>query len=192
MKLVYGVGFNDRSRQAFSNGIHLKEYRTWSNMLRCYSDDFVLNNPTYLGVTVSDNFKHYSYFYDWCHDQIGFGENGFQISKNILSKQCKKYSEENCVFIPQELNKLLTKSDASRGLLPVGIDFNKANNKYRVRVRVDGRSKLLGYFTDVIDAFVVYKEHKEREIKSIAERNKHKIDIRAYDALMNYKVDITD
>ena len=53
----------------------VKEYALWADMLRrCFSEKAQTHRPTYKGCNVSDNFLHYSFFYDWCHEQIGFGK----------------------------------------------------------------------------------------------------------------------
>lgn len=65
-KLVYGVGFNDKTRNVFINGKIVKEYALWQSMLnRCHSDKYLKLYPTYKDCSVSDNFLNYSYFYDW-------------------------------------------------------------------------------------------------------------------------------
>ena len=50
----------------------------------------------------------------------------------------------------------------------------------------------LGYFSKPDEAFNAYKEAKEVYIKSLAEKWKDKIDPRVYEALMKYRVEITD
>ena len=74
-KLVLGVGFNDKTRPVFVDGKKVKEYKLWQDMLtRCFSEKLQTRCPTYKGCNVSDNFLHYSFFYDWCQNQIGFGK----------------------------------------------------------------------------------------------------------------------
>ena len=53
-------------------------------------------------------------------------------------------------------------------------------------------SEHLGYFKTEIEAFNAYKQAKESFIKEQAEKWKDKIDPRAYEALINYTVEITD
>ena len=43
-----------------------------------------------------------------------------------------------------------------------------------------------------IEAFNAYKKAKENYLKELANKWKGKIDPRAYEALMNYEVEITD
>ena len=47
-------------------------------------------------------------------------------------------------------------------------------------------------FDTEIEAFKAYKQAKESFIKEQAEKWKSQIDIRAYNALMNYEVSIND
>ena len=55
-----------------------------------------------------------------------------------------------------------------------------------------GKQELLGSFNTEIEAFKAYKQAKESFIKEQANKWKGQIDDRAYNALMNYKVEITD
>lgn len=191
VKLVQGVGINDRSYRAWINGKSVKEYMLWTGMLeRCYSTKYQEGEPTYIGCTVSDMFKHYKYFFEWCQNQIGFNIAEYQLDKDLLLKHNKIYSEDNCVFIPKNINVLLIKSNATRGALPLGVTFK--DNKFRSRCSVNGKEKHLGTFNTPELAFQAYKEFKEAHIKELAEKYKDTIDPRAYQALINYEVSIDD
>ena len=50
----------------------------------------------------------------------------------------------------------------------------------------------LGCFNNPEDAFQAYKLAKEAYIKDVANKWKDKIDLRVYNALMSYKVEIND
>ena len=50
----------------------------------------------------------------------------------------------------------------------------------------------MGFFKTELEAFEAYKQAKESFIKEQAEKWKSQIDERAYNALMNYEVDIDD
>ena len=195
---VYGVGILGTKYPSTINGVKTKEYMLWCHMLeRCYSDICQKKKPTYEGCEVSDNFKNYEYFYEWCHKQIGFDNDGngnpFHLDKDLLVKGNKVYSEDYCVFIPQEINKILTKRTTSRGEYLIGVSWCKRDKAFKAQVgRNKGKPERLGYFKTEIEAFNAYKKAKEAFVKEQAEKFKSQIDPRAYEALMNYTVDITD
>ena len=191
---VYGIGVLGAKYQAKINGVITKEYTLWQNMLeRCYSDTYKKKRPTYEGCEVSDNFKSYEYFYEWCHKQIGFGNESWQLDKDLLIKGNRVYSEDFCIFLPKEINSLLTKSTASRGEHLIGVSWNKRNKAFVAMVSKNkGKQEWLGYFKTELEAFNAYKQAKEAFIKEQAEKWKDKIDERAYEALMNYEVSIDD
>ena len=55
-----------------------------------------------------------------------------------------------------------------------------------------GENFYLGVFETEMEAFYAYKEAKEAYIKELANKWKDQIDPRAYDALMDYQIEITD
>ena len=191
---VYGVGIVGTKHPSKISGRNTKEYTLWRNMLqRCYSTILKKKHPTYKDCKLSDNFKSYEYFYEWCHSQIGFGNEGWQLDKDLLVNGNKVYSENTCVFIPNEVNKILTKCTASRGEHPIGVCWNKTKKSFVAHVgKNKGKPEHLGYFKTEIEAFKAYKQAKEAFVKEQANRWKGQIDDRAYNALMNYQVEITD
>ena len=191
---VCGVGILGVKYPPSINGRNTKEYDLWYSMLRrCYSDTLKKRYPTYEDCEVSENFKSYEYFYEWCQKQIGFSTDGFELDKDLLLKGNKFYSENTCIFIPSEINSLLTKSTASRGEHLIGVYFNKKSKAFVAMVsRNKGQPEYLGLFKTEIEAFNAYKEAKESFVKEQAEKWKDKIDSRAYNALLNYQVVIID
>ena len=191
---VYGVGVIGDKYPSKVNGVLTKEYKLWTSMLvRCYSDNSKKRRPTYEGCEVSNNFKSYEYFYEWCHKQIGFGVEGFELDKDLLIKGNKVYSEDSCVFIPTEINSLLVKRENMRGKYLIGVCWSKTANAFVSRVsRNKGMQEHLGVFNTELEAFKAYKHAKESFIKEQANEWKGQIDDRAYNALMNYTVEITD
>ena len=191
---VFGVGVLGTKYPSKVNGVITKEYELWKSMLkRCYSDVYKSKYPTYEGCEVSNKFKSYEYFYEWCNKQIGFGVSGFELDKDLLIKGNKVYSESTCVFVPTEINLLLTKRTASRGEYLIGVYWNKRANAFVSRVRKNkGKHEHLGCFKTEIEAFNTYKVAKESFVKEQANEWKDQIDIRAYNALMNYKVSTDD
>ena len=195
---VCGVGIVGIKYPSRVNGILTKEYKLWTSMLkRCYNDGFKNKRPTYEGCGVSDKFKSYEYFYEWCNEQFGFDNdsngNPFQLDKDLLVKGNKVYSESTCVFIPREINQLLIKCTASRGKHLIGVYWSKTANAFVARVsRNKGCSEHLGLFNTELEAFKAYKTAKETFVKEQANKWKSQIDPRAYNALMNYEVNIDD
>ena len=87
----------------------------------------------------------------------------------------------------------MTKSTDSRGEHLIGVSWNKARKAFAAQVRKSkGKQEHLGFFKTEIEAFNAYKKAKEAFIKEQANKWKGKIDERAYNALMNYTVEITD
>ena len=191
---VYGIGVFGTKYPSRVNGVKTKEYKLWHSMLvRCYSDTIKKKHPTYEGCEVSDNFKSYEYFYEWCHSQIGFGNKDWHLDKDLLVKGNKIYSEDSCVFIPQEVNTLLTKRTNSRGEYSIGVSWSKTSKAFVATVAKNkGKTEWLGYFNTEIEAFNAYKQAKEAFVKEQATKWKSQIDIRAYNALMSYEVNIDD
>ena len=196
---VCGVGVSGNKYLITVNGVKTKEYELWKSMLeRCYSDSaYQKKRPTYKDCEVSENFKSYEYFYEWCQNQFGFSNDGngypFHLDKDLLVKGNKIYSESTCVFIPSEINSLLTKCTASRGKHLIGVSWHKTRKSFIAMVNKNkGKQEHLGYFSTEIEAFNAYKQAKESFIKEQAEKWKDEIDERAYSALMNYQVEITD
>lgn len=54
------------------------------------------------------------------------------------------------------------------------------------------KSIKLGTFNTVEEAFDKYKITKEKLIKDVAEKYKDKIPSKTYEAMMNWKIEITD
>ena len=194
LESVFGVGVLGAKCPTRVNGVRTKQYGLWVNMLqRCYSNTYKKKHPTYEYCTVSDNFKHYEYFYEWCNKQIGFGNEGWHLDKDLLVKGNKVYSEDFCIFIPAEINTVLVKCTASRGEHLIGVYYHKRDKAFMAQVSKNkGKSEYLGSFNTELEAFNAYKEAKESFIKEQANDWKSQIDDRAYEALMNYTVEITD
>ena len=191
VKLVMGVGWNDGKYPAKVRGRTTKQYTLWNSLLRrCYYLKYHDKFPTYIGCSISENFKSYSYFYEWCQSQVGFGREGFHLDKDLIQKGNKVYSEKTCLFLPNLLNVLLTSRKTHRGALPIGVCAYK--DKFAAQCCSESSSRHIGYFNTPEEAFAAYKEVKEAFIKTQAEKWKNFIDPRAYQALMAYEVSITD
>jgi len=188
-KLVYGIGLNDGKYPTKVNGKTSKPYSLWISLLtRCFRPE--KKSRAYAGCSVSQNFKTYNYFHEWCQNQIGFGQESFELDKDLLFKGNKTYSEDTCLFLPSRLNKLLLTSGAIRGSLPLGVSAH--GKRFKAQCLRETTSPHIGIFNTPEEAFAAYKQAKESFIKLQAEKWKALIDPRAYAALMAYEVSISD
>ena len=199
-KLVHGVGHNDHTYMAKQeDGTYAKSYRLWVKMLaRCYSQKIHKDFPSYIACEVSENFKSYTFFKEWCDKQVGYNDlddcgGAFQLDKDLLVKGNKVYSEDTYCFVPKRVNNLLIKTEARRGEHPIGVHVAKGGKKFITHIGLENSKRLyLGSFTTAQEAFQTYKIEKEIIIKAVAEQWKGRVDDRVYQALINYQVEITD
>ncbi len=196
---VFGVGVTSGMTTKCADGKTLYEYNLWCGMLeRCYSQKYLKKKPTYVGCGVSNNFTHYGFFKSWCEDQVGYkhlDKQGryFQLDKDLLLKGNKVYSEDACVFLPHEINSALTSCNKRRGDLYIGVTYDHSKvKKYQATLSYFGKNKRLARCDTAKEAFYVYKKAKEDHLKTLATKWKGEIDDRAYEALMNYQIEITD
>lgn len=166
-------------------------YKRWADMLyRCYDKNLYRKNPTYIDCRVCEEWLCYANFEKWYNKNYYAVDNEkMQLDKDILIKGNKLYSPKTCVFVPQRINALFTKRGSTRGNYPIGVTYSKKNKKYEPQVQ---GIKWLGYYNTPEEAFVVYKENKEKYIKKIADEYKTKIPSKLYNAMYNYMVEITD
>ena len=192
---VCGVGYLgcNLELKASYNGKKCPIYYAWVRMFeRCYSKKFHRINPTYVGCTVSEEFKDYSKWREW-YDNYQYKHDGWHLDKDLLIKGNKVYSESTCVFIPREINQVLVKRTASRGKYLIGVTWCKTKKAFKAQVRKNkGKLEYLGYFNTEIEAHLAYKQAKESYLKELADKYKDLLDPRAHEALYNYTVDIDD
>ena len=187
MRLFQGIGIND-----MPGASQTKEYKLWTAMLtRSYDKKLHQRLPTYLNCETSSEFLVLSKFRDWCQNQIGFNQPGFELDKDLLEKGNKEYHPDKCVFIPKEINSALRTRKKMRGNLPIGVTLSQSGS-FMAMMNLGSAKKYLGSFPTPEHAFQAYKHAKENHIKLLAEKYRDQIDPRAYEALLNYKVEITD
>lgn len=195
---VHKVGIMDVPNE-FKNGKPTsKEYGIWKGVReRCYNENLRHKLMSYKDAEMSENFKRYSYFKEWCNKQIGFNSvddkgKGFHLDKDILIKGNKVYSEDTCCFVPAEINCAISNNKSVRGQFPQGVIYNCNKTRYRARIQRDNKWESLGTYDTPEEAFQVYKPVKEAHIKSLANKWKDQIDPRAYKALMNWTISVDD
>lgn len=191
---VQGMGFLGEGPYITSkNKILTQESITWRGMLqRCYDNKFLLKHPSYKDNFVSQEFLNFQNFAHWCQSAIGFNNTGWCLDKDIIFKGNKIYSERTCCFIPHEINNLFINSKVCRGQYPVGVSFNKNTGRYSASCHKNGKQITVGEYETPEQAFIAYKIFKEIVIKEVAEKWKDQIDIRVYDSLMLWSIDVED
>lgn len=184
-KTLYGIGVKDLDVPQED-----VSYIKWSSMfVRCYSDKFHEREPTYKECEVCSEWHKLSNFKRW------FDKNyipGYHLDKDLLIQGNKIYSPDTCCFIPEELNKMLNTRSRFRGAYPIGV--TKARSRYKSSIMINGHKISIGTFDTPQEAFLAYKNRKERLVKELAEKyfKEGKITERVYIALMKYEVEITD
>lgn len=157
-------------------------------MVRCYSEEYLSRFPTYIGCSVCEEWRYFSKFKQWFDEHY---VDGWDLDKDILVKGNKVYSPQTCCFVPNEINTLLNKCKGNRGNTGViGVTFRRG--RYIARLNKFGKCKQVGVFDDKNEAFIAYKLAKESYIKEVADKWKDKLEPRVYEALCNYKVEVTD
>jgi len=171
-KLVFGFGVKDADYAVRPTGpdgkpIRCPFYETWYNMLkRAYSPKLHAKCPTYIGVTVCEEWRSFMVFRTWMIEQDWKGK---QLDKDILIPGNKVYSPETCVFVTREVNVLLTDHAAKRGDWPIGVHWKKANNKFESYVNENGKRRHLGYFHSPHEAHLAWRKEKVRIVREAAE-----------------------
>lgn len=200
-KRVYGEGYiGEGDYTAWKNGKHTRVYRTWCHMLeRCYDEKYHEKESTYIGCETSKEWLNFQNFGEWDEDNYYEIEGErMHLDKDILFKSNKIYSPDTCIYVPETINKLFTKSDKKRGGNPIGVCYHKRNNNYVAGCSVydfENKKKKrihLGSYNTPEEAFEVYKQFKEQYIKQVADYYKDKIPQKLYDTMYNYEVEITD
>ena len=207
---VYGYGYLGTDKEGNTPNVNefkdgkwcvTWEYNKWMSMLqRCFDNKLKERNPTYKNVTCCNRWLCFANFlkdfailkqeYNWSEDKK------LNLDKDILHKDNKVYSLENCILVPDYINFLFIKSDAKRGDYPIGVSYRKDRKKYQALCHVNGKLKGLGYYSTPLEAFSAYKIAKENEIKRIANDCVLKgfitQDSRLYNAMMGYQIKIDD
>lgn len=181
MRLVYGFGVNDSDfcTQPVINGkqVMCKEYSDWKHMIkRAYSKKYQSKRPTYVGVSVCDEWRSFMAFRDWWLENH---VDGWELDKDILTDN-REYSPENCIYVPSWLNSFVT-NRSCRSHLPVGVDIHRSRSSYRARCYNTKTCKQedLGRFKDEVSAHEAWRNRKIEIAKQMKEEM-DAIDVRIF------------
>lgn len=202
-KRTYGVGYlGEGEYKTTDNNKLSKYYSVWVSMLaRCY-DPYEINkghNMVYANVFVCEEWHNFQNFAKWCEENYYEIKNEpMCLDKDILFKGNKIYSPQKCIFVPQRINKLFTKSNAIRGEYPIGVRYHKRDDVLEVYCSIYKNNKKKRVYLGRLpinrpfQAFTVYKNFKEKIIKQVADEYKCYIPTKLYEAMYKYEVEIND
>ena len=185
--LVFGFGVNDADyiTTPIVSGKQLMcpAYRQWREMIRrAHSPIFQMKKPTYIGVSVCDEWKSFMKFRRWwIEHQI----DGWQIDKDLTTRGNKIYSPEFCVFVPNWLNNFInvSKSDNKSGF--AGCSFEEMTGMFKAQCQnpITGKNENLGRYRTATEAGSAWCERK-REIALGCKDFMDSIDIRIYNTVL--------
>jgi hypothetical protein len=195
-KSSFGIGYIGEGLYApHENGKKTNRYTRWESMIgRCYNKEFQKRCPTYIDCSIDEEWLNFQKFSEW-YDNNYYEIEGEKmcLDKDILFKKNKIYSPNTCIFVPERINMLFIKNTKKRSELPVGVYKDKQRNKFYSNLKIkDKKTIILGRHNTVEETFNIYKKAKEKHIKEVAEEYKDRIPIKLYEAMCNYKIEITD
>jgi hypothetical protein len=183
-KLVYGFGINDVqyqvSKTILVGGIKKKivfcqYYEKWKGILRrCYSEIFLIKQPTYRGCEVSEDWRHLSKFIKWVDSQPNKNWINCEPDKDLLIDGNKIYSPDTTVFIDKYLNNFLTARQNDRGEHLIGALWKPLNRKFEARCsnpfsdKPDGE-RYLGLFKTELEAHKAWQQAKHKYACQLAD-----------------------
>ena len=87
----------------------------------------------------------------------------------------------------------MIRNKSTRGSLPIGVTKERGST-YSMRIAMQDKKKKEGGFLSPEEAFQAYKTAKEAYIQEVAQEyyDRGEITKKVYDALMRYKIEITD
>lgn len=145
---VYGVGYIGvgQCKKFSSFGKKSSARIFWENMMkRCYSDLYQLNQPTYIGCSVDEEWHNFQNFAKWFEDNFNYESGDQNLDKDLLIYENKVYSKSTCIFVPKWLNSFLLDRGRSRGEYPIGVSIHKKSGLFMAYCNANGKKIHLGY-----------------------------------------------
>lgn len=169
-KPIFDVFVNDAPFNAsvVVDGVRLNHegYQAWVHMIhRCYgvSKD---KYPTYAGAEVCADWRSFMCFRRWW---ISAYKPAWCLDKDLLGDG-KLYSPETCLYVPQEINKLLNTKARFRGTQPLGVTYYKGLFRASVSNPITDLHEFLGDFKSPEDAHAAWRSAKEKIVEELKER----------------------
>lgn len=151
---------------------HCPYHEKWVNMLgRVYSSYYHKNNPSYIGCSVSEDFKHLTDFKVWVENQPCVDWRDKQLDKDLLFKGNRLYSPETCVFLSRRVNLFLNVGGKPNKYLIGVTDADSKINPFwgSCKDPLKRYSTHLGYYKTEIDAHLAWKAKKHEYALELAD-----------------------
>lgn len=162
-RLVFGIGINDAEYPlrpvVDGKQISCPVYSAWKNMLkRCYWHGVGIENPTYIGVTVCEEWHRFSNFKRWYDEHY---VDGWHLDKDLLTDS-REYGPSTCIFVPRWLNNFLNENSAKRGGCKIGVHWRKDAGQYHAMCSnpISRKRDHLGLFGNEVDANRAWRSRK--------------------------------
>lgn len=193
---LYGVGYRGAGKHmtVTTGNAQNPVYTVWHNMLRrCYYKPYQERHTSYIGCSASEEWFCFQNFAEWWDDNCYTIEGErMELDKDLLVKNNKVYCPERCCILPQRINLIFPAKKSFRNGTPPGVQ-KLESGKFMATCGIRSKStESLGVFDTAEDAFRAYKERKEKNMKEVADQYKSHLPQRVYDALYNWKIEITD
>ena len=119
------------------------------------------------------------------------------VDKDLFRKNSRIYSPETACILPQSINAMLSNLNRHRFLnkeinvrLPLGVYYDKDNNKFYAKIKYYGTEKAekLSYHNTKEEAFEEYRLEKKKDIKRMADEYKAKLPAFIYEELLRFDI----
>ena len=125
-------------------------YKTWNGMVQRCNNPKIKAYKNYggRGITVCEEWLDVRNFVDWC-DLTHPNQEGYTLDR---INNDKRYSPENCRWVDkstQAINQRMRRTNTS-GF--VGVSWHKRDSNWKVKIKVQGVVKHIGYFKTALEA----------------------------------------
>lgn len=186
--LVYGFGVNDADYTTTplvgGKQMMCPAYMAWREMIRrAYSKAFHLKSPSYIVVSVCDEWRSFMQFRGWwMENQV----DGWQIDKDLTSAGNRQYSPEFCVFVPNWLNNFVNVNKKYNSSGFVGCSFEAQTRSFKAQCQnpITGKNENLGRYKTADEAGAAWRIRK-LEIASSLKCFMDGVDKRIYETVIS-------
>lgn len=166
-----------------------KEYDYWLNMNRRVTPEYKERFPSYHDMTVSEEFRDFNTFVEWCKSQVGHDQKGYVLDKDIMGTLLgtKSYCKSACIFVPQAINIFVAVRNKAVKYY-TGVSYQEACGKYIISCsQLNGKNKTLARVNCPVKGYEICKAEKVRLAKVLADEYKGQVDDRVIEILSNFE-----